>query len=304
MSDANFSLIFEGSSVENGEIDVKDLAPSLMALGELIQAANAEINGEQARIAVKLQATKKGSFEVNMTLVQSFGAQALLLIDSLAGHKDGIAAAKDLADIIFKVGTGTAAVGGGFFALIKWLRGRKPDKVEAKGGDTYIRIGDTYFVTDTQAVALAENLQVREQARNLVAVLSTDGIDQISTRRGSEEKLTIKKEEARYFDVPDIEEETLEDAEREMFLQIDSLSFKEGNKWRMTDGGEPFYAVLDDVDFLNRIAKGEVSFSRNDYLHCLVHERQLRTGKGQLKKERNIIRVIEHKLGSRQLKLL
>lgn len=59
MSDANFSLIFEGTSAENGEIDIKDLAPSLMALGDLIQAANAEINGEKARIAVKLQATKR-----------------------------------------------------------------------------------------------------------------------------------------------------------------------------------------------------------------------------------------------------
>lgn len=59
MSDANFSLIFEGTFAENGEIDIKDLVPSLMALGDLIQAANAEINGEKARIAVKLQATKR-----------------------------------------------------------------------------------------------------------------------------------------------------------------------------------------------------------------------------------------------------
>lgn len=304
MSDANFSLIFDGSAVDNGEIDVKDLAPSLMALGELIQAANAEINGEKARMAVKLQATEKGSFEVHMTLVQSFGAQALTLFDSLNGHKDGIAAAKDLADIIFKVTAGTTAVGGGFFALIKWLAGRKPDKVETKGGDTYIHIGDNHFVTNSHVVALAENLLVREQARNLVSVLLNEGIDELSTRRGSGEKLRIRKREVRYFDIPDIEEETLDDAEREMFLQIDSLSFREGNKWRMTDGGEPFYAVLEDVDFLNRIAKDEVSFSRNDYLHCLVHERQSRTGKGQLKKERTIIRVIEHKPGARQLKLL
>ena len=51
-----------------------------------------------------------------MTLVQSYDAQALLLLDSLAGHKDGISAAKDLADVIFKVGAGAAGVGGGFFA--------------------------------------------------------------------------------------------------------------------------------------------------------------------------------------------
>ncbi len=304
MSDSNFSLIFNGPAVDNGEIDVKDLAPALMALGELIQAANAEINGERARIAVKLRATKKGSFEVDMTLVQSFQEQATLLIDSLSGHKDGLAAAKDLAEIIFNVGAAGAASVGGFFALIKWLRNKKPDRVETKGGDTYIHIGDTHFVTNAHAVALAENLEVREQAKNFVAVLSKEGIDEIATRRGQKEKLTIKKSEAHYFDLPQIEEETLEDVEREMFLQIDSLSFKEGNKWRMTDGGEPFYAVLEDVDFLNRIAKGEVSFSKNDYLHCLVHEYQTRTVKGQLRKERKIIRVIEHKLGTKQLKLL
>ena len=304
MSDSNFSLIFNGPAVDNGEIDVKDLAPALMALGELIQAANEEINGEHARIAVKLQATKKGSFEVNMTLVQSFGEQALLLIDSLASHKDGLAAAKDLAEIIFQVGAVGAGVGGGFFALMKWLRNKKPDRVETKGGDTYIHVGDTHFITNSHAVALAENLEVREQAKNFVAVLLKEGIDEISTRLGQKEKLTIKKSEASYFDVPQIEEEILEDIEREMFLQIDSLSFREGNKWRMTDGGEPFYAVLEDVDFLNRIAKGEVSFSKNDYLHCLVHECQIRTVKGQLKKERKIIRVIEHKLGTKQLKLL
>lgn len=304
MSDSNFSLIFNGSAVDNGEIDVKDLAPALMALGELIQSANAEINGERARIAVKLQATKKGSFEVDMTLVQSISEQATLLMDSLAGHKDGLAAAKDLADIIFQVGATGVAAAGGFFGLIKWLRNRKPDRVETKGGDTYIHIGDTHFVTNSHAVALAENLEVREQAKNFVAVLLKEGIDEISTRRAHKEKLTIKKNEAHYFDLPQIEEETLEDVEREMFLQIDSLSFREGNKWRMTDGGEPFYAVLEDVDFLNRIAKGEVSFSKNDYLHCLVHECQIRTVKGQLKKERKIIRVIEHKLGIKQLKLL
>ena len=126
MSDANFSLIFEGPAVENGEIDVQDLAPSLMALGELLQAANAELNGERARVAVKLRATRKGSFEVDLSVVQSLAAQAVTLLDALAGHKDGIAAANELADVILKVGGTVVGTGGGLLALLKWLRGRKP----------------------------------------------------------------------------------------------------------------------------------------------------------------------------------
>lgn len=304
MNEANFSLIFEGSAVDNGEIDIKDLAPSLLALGELIQAANNQLNDGRAQIAVKLQATGKGSVIVHLSMVQSLAAQAATLLDTLARHKDGISAAKDLADIIFKVGGAGVVGAGGFFALIKWLRNRKPDRVEVKDGDTYVHIGDSYFITNPQAIALAENIEVREQAKKLVSVLQNDGIQQISTRRPDGEKLTIQKTDVMAFEVPDAEEETLDDIEREMFLQIDSLSFKEGNKWRMTDGGEPFYAILEDVDFINRIAKNEISFAKNDILHCVVKEKQVRTIRGQLRKERRIIRVLEHKPGMRQLKLL
>ncbi len=304
MSDANFSLIFEGPAVENGEIDVQDLAPSLMALGELLQAANAELNGERARVAVKLRATRKGSFEVDLSVVQSLAAQAVTLLDALAGHKDGIAAANELADVILKVGGTVVGTGGGLLALLKWLRGRKPDKIEPRAGEVHVHLGDTVFVTNNQTILLAENRIVREQARKVVAVLEKDGIDRIATRRDGPEKLTIERAEVSYFDIPDGTEETLEDSEREMWLQIDSLSFKEGNKWRLTDGGEPFFASVEDIDFLNKIAKGEVSFSKADDLHCLIHERQSRTSKGQLRKDRTIIRVIEHRPGARQLKLL
>lgn len=65
MRNTHFSLIFEGRAVDNGEIDVQDLAPSLLALGALIQAANAELNGQAARVAVKLQTTRSGSFQVD-----------------------------------------------------------------------------------------------------------------------------------------------------------------------------------------------------------------------------------------------
>lgn len=303
MSDAHFTLIFEGSAVDNGAMDVRDLAPSLLSLCDLIQAANLTINGERAKIVVKLHATRTGSFEVDMTMVQSLVSQASLLLNQLAGHKDGLAAAKDLVEIIFKASAGVGLIGGGFFALIKWLRNRKPDHIETKGGDTIIHIGNSYFMTNHQALALAENLEVREQAKKLVAVLQSEGIDSLSTRAHGE-KLTINREDARAFEIPEGEDETLEDIEREMYLQIDSLSFKEGNKWKVTDGGEPFHAVIEDSVFLNRIAKGEISFSKTDSLHCLVHERQIRTFRGQLRKERTIVKVLEHRPGACQLKLL
>jgi hypothetical protein len=308
MRDANFSLIFEGPAVDSGAIDVQDLAPSLLALEHLIQVANAELNGNSAQVAVKVKTTRSGSFEVDMAVVQSLVEQTATLLDALSGHKEGIAAASTLADVILKVGGAAmgavVTTGGGLFAFLKWLSERRPEKIGPVGGDVHVHIGDTVFVTNRQTIVLAENREVREQARKLVGTLENRGIERLSAQRSGAKRLTIEKSEVAYFDLPDGAEETLEDSERVMWLQIDSLSFKEGNKWRMTDGGEPFYAVLEDVDFLSRIAKGEVAFSKADDLHCRVRETQTRTASGQLRKERTITRVIEHRPGAKQLRLL
>lgn len=309
MSAAHFSLIFEGRAVDNGEIDVQDLAPSLLALGALIQAANAELNGASSRMAVKVQTTRAGSFQVDMMLVQSLAEQAASLLSFLSDNKDGLAAADTLADIILKVGGGvagaTAAAGGGLLAFLKWLRGRRPSHIEPVGAEIHVHVDDTVFVTNRQTIVLAENREVREQARRLVAVLDRNGIDALITQSAAGERLTIAKPDVPAFDIPEFAEETLVDeTERTKWLQIDSLSFKEGNKWRLTDGGEPFFAVIEDAEFLGRIDRREIAFAKADDLHCLMRERQSRTGKGALKKEITILRVLEHRSGAKQLRLL
>jgi hypothetical protein len=120
-------------------------------------------------------------------------------------------------------------------------------------------------------------------------------------RKGSED-LEISKSEVEYFEYEDTEEE-LADTEREMNLQIISLSFKEDNKWRVTDGGEPFSATIEDTAFLNKIDNDEIAFSKGDYLRCKVREKQYRSSK-RLKIERSIIEVLEHKFASQQLRLI
>jgi hypothetical protein len=70
MSEAHFSLIFRGPAVDNGEIDVQDFAPALLAVGDLLQAANEVINGDQAKVAVKVRSTTTACFEVDLSLWQ------------------------------------------------------------------------------------------------------------------------------------------------------------------------------------------------------------------------------------------
>ena len=104
MSEANFSLKLIGPALDDGEIDVHDLAPALLAMGDLFQAANTAINGERAKASVKVRATSRGSFEVDLTLIQTLKESVKTLFDFAAENNEGIAAANDLADLILKVG--------------------------------------------------------------------------------------------------------------------------------------------------------------------------------------------------------
>lgn len=306
MSESNLTLVFDGPAVNNGEIDVQDLAPALLSMGELIQAANYEINGNKAQISVKVRATAEGSFEVDLALIQSLMESTKALLVFAQDNKDGIAAANELVDLLFKIVGGTigttSAVGGGLFALIKYLKGRKPDKIENDNGSIHVHIGDSYFVTNPQTIQLAESVSVREQARKSISTLSKNGIDKIKVKRVGNSDLEISKSEVGFFEFEETEEE-LVDETRIMTLQIINLSFKEDNKWRVTDGGDPFSATIEDITFLNKIANDEVAFSKGDYLVCKVRERQFSTSKG-LKKERSIIEVESHKPAAQQLRLI
>ncbi len=303
MSEANITLVFDGSAVNNGEIDIQDLAPALLAMEELIQAANHEINGKKAQISVKVQATAEGSFEVGLTLFQFLTENTEAFLDFALENEDKIAAANELTDLLFKIIGGTVTVvGGGLFGLIKFLKGRKPDKIEEKGKEVHVYVGDAHFVTNKQTIRLAESVAVRKPAKKAISTLSNDGIDSIKVKRPDQETLVVSKGEVGYFEYNDNEEE-LADEIRPMTLQIISLSFKEDNKWRVTDGGEPFSATIEDTVFLNRIANNEIAFSKGDYLVCDVREKQFSTSKG-LKKERSIIEVKDHKPAAQQLKLL
>ena len=53
MSSSSFRIAFEGEPFAEGEIDVNDLAPALLALGEVIQAANRALNGDRADARLK-----------------------------------------------------------------------------------------------------------------------------------------------------------------------------------------------------------------------------------------------------------
>ena len=307
MSEEKFTLVFDGPALEFHEIEVRNLGQALIAMCDLIHAANTEIYGGNSQVEVKVKAHAPGSFEVDFLLMALETARPLL--NAAKQHQADISIANELLELLFKI-SGTALtggiavkkVGGGLIALLKWLKARKPEKIERQvNGDIHIHIGDNYFVTNDNTLKIARSINVRKSAKDLVAALKQSGVDILKVKRLHKPALEIAKGEVGYFDYND--EEDLTETSRKVNLQIVKLSFKEGDKWQMTDGGKPFSVTIEDVDFLNRVQKREVAFANGDYLKCDVLERQYRTSSG-LKMQHIITQVHDHIPAAQQLRLI
>ncbi|AVO39008.1 hypothetical protein [Pukyongiella litopenaei] len=301
-----FRIGFDGPSVDNGEIDVADLAPSLLALGEFFEAANRALNNDRADVKLKIRATEKGSFVALLSLDVSYISD---ILDFVAAHPDRVTAANQLLDLIIKGGT---VVGGtvGFFKALKWLNGKKPEQVTRNDdGTTTLTKDGTTIVVDQRTIVLLEDYPTREATEKFVKTsFKPQGIQKVilDEANGSKDEpdLTLTKADVSSAIVPEPTKDEITETtvEREALLKIVSAQFEEGYLWRFTDGTNTFTASMEDADFVKRLDNSEVVLSKNDTLRCAIVEKQQLAG-SHLKTETTITEVKEHISGARQLRL-
>jgi len=301
MKHAHFTTAFRGPLVENGEIDVNDLAPTLLALGDLIQATNKFVNESNVEMAVKVRAVSKGSFEIDLSLIQTLLEATKDMFD-FARDSERVSDANGLLDLLFKVGSGVVGGAGGLFALKKFLGGKSPDKVETKGGDVHIYLNGNVFIANEKVHELSENTTIQRRMKETVAALTKEGMESICFKGNGLEALEVTRSEVEYFDYED-DADIIKDKISTETLQIINLSFDETNKWRVTDGDASFSVTIEDKEFLERVALNEISFTKDSILECSVRELQTRIGK-RLKKERFILEVINFRSVTQTEKLL
>lgn len=283
VAETEFSVIYDGDLVREHSIPVRDLAPALLALGELFSEANRIIHPLGVDVRLEVKATDTGSFDLHLILKTIEDAERFLSGDvgtSLA----------NLTTIV--IGPTTSIL-----ALIAWLRRRKRGSEEPSDDPNTVRFvtedGDSLEVPRDVA-ALYDSLEVRKLAREAIIPIERDGIDTVEFKR-AETTIRLTKDDAASFEVEagEAETETLQATNTgEYELRIENVPLESPDAaWRFNDGDRSFRATMLDEGFVRGIENRTETFASGDILRAVLRHRQYRSSASN--RRRNEYAVLE-----------
>jgi len=221
MAQQTFSISFHGPDVDDGQMDVDDFAPALIALDRLYREARRIATPDAPPVKLAVHGVRDGSLVVDLNLVQIVLGG---LVDMLTSDES-----QALTALIEYV-----AGARGVLALIKKMRGRQPKAVEQTIGGVVLVITQDGEVVEVPASVFRgyESVTVRHQAREVMKPLGQEGVEQIEMRRESETTVSFGKDDREAFELPPGH---TEEYEQETWLRVASPSFVPGHSWRLSE---------------------------------------------------------------------
>lgn len=285
MSEDHFRLVYDGIAVEDGEMEIAQLAPSLLALGKLLESVDALVYGDPGRVRVKVRAdVRRGSFDVGI---------ALDFVHTVTAWLSSPAAAA-VGTLVTITGLTIKDQAVGLIQLVRWLKGRRvKGKTFIEDGNVRIETSDDDSIVVSPPVArLVDDPNIRQQLERFTEPLRQDGVSQIRFTTANGPGETIRSDEAQSFAATAGTDPTSQARFRATY-QIKRLYFERGKKWRLSNGAQTILAEITDEHFWASVEAALVAFSADDYLLCEVRMDQW-LGPAGLKTEYVVEQVIEH----------
>lgn len=274
MAQLEFTLRYGGTAMDDGRMDVRELAPALLSLADMYQEANAILRPEAPPVFLEFKATEPGSFETVLVLAEANPLQWA------SGLFTGEGAAA--------LGVLHAYVLGGQFSVfnfIKWLRGSLQFTREAvEPGTTRITLPDgTSGEWPTETVKLGQSAVMRTRARRVIHPLRQDGVDSIEVIEESEVVFSLVDDDREAFNaMPPLSQiEPIAQDESLMSLTVVKPNLEGPTGWRFNSPWRAFTARIEDEAFMAEIDRGE-KFAKGDTLVARVRVDQI-PGKKQPK---------------------
>ena len=196
---------------------------------------------------------------------------------------------KTAKDLLWLLGIGSPVTG--LIQLLKWLKGRKPEKVEplqavdgSVGPVVQITAGPDSIVVGQIVYNLGSDPAVRDAARRLARPASTPGIKAIEFKV-DDSSSSITREDASDISVPEEvveepEELLLPKSQRRAIVKPVKVWFEKGNRWQFSDGNNNFNADVADETFLGDLRQGTVQLGHNTELEVDLSWETFRSPKG------------------------
>ena len=281
----SLTVSYHGPAVDKGTMDVQDVGPALLALGTLFNEANSELNHEALNINVHITATSASSFKIVLSVIQS----ALEKLADLFTSTDGNVTPAGIMAVVFGAR--------GLAWLIKQIRGRKIEKVEKIPNTNRFKMTITEDKTeieiDEPVMKLFKNKGIRQAINQIVNPVAKEGIDRLQvTSADADVNESVTKGDLNSFRRIQLPAQLIRTDTREMDLEIVSPTFKDNNKWRLSDGETTYSVSIEDRSFLTRIDEGE-PFAKGDRLRGHIHITTNPDGKFSY----SLMEVIDHRPG-------
>jgi len=291
MAETSFEVKYDGEALRDGRMPVRDLAPALLALGELFTEASQLLYPDNEPVALEIQATREGSFEVDLIL-QAAG----MGWDQLT--TDPVESAAAL--VLFKEIVIGDSLDFSFFGMLKWLKGKLAADEEdgPEPGQVTLRAEDgTEITVRSEVAALSSDPGIRKKAREVVEPLKRDGVDTLQFRSGAKPTVELEKGDIPAFDLPDVEDaEVLAEQAVDVYLDVLTAELEQGStrKWRFKGLGSIFWAPIEDAEFMEKYTHREEILGVGDRLYAKVRVVQKRDpSTNKIREERQVLEVHE-----------
>jgi len=289
MRKKSMQIKFEG---QEHQIDANTLINVLIHYQTVITEANKELSGGAMTIELRVNAIEKGSFIIDVSVVESLLKQVL--------SKDSIEYLAALAAVI-----------GGVYKAYKKLKGKPADNeeekaaisIEDKKSKSTIIINKTIVNVYNQRStreAISKSIEASD-ADPTVTGLSVNVDDKLTP-------ITFKKEEFHDYIYSDFDSEALMPDEQtevvETVLTIIGLNFELGSRWQFMFNGFKIPMIVKDGALMQKIDEGE-RFGKGDAIRVKLKivKRYNHQYKAYENKSYKIVEFMEHLLAPSQKEL-